>query len=794
MFGIKWFTVGLIVGLGHIRCLIGSAPDCATVNVETLVPILDPSPASTEIVTFAPDLARLFDLLSTIGDPGFSAHSELDKFITTKDINVCHRLGKPMEWDDVGNSAMPGAHFTLLTGYFGRATSGKPASKTFEACQFGKTTLFGAAQCNATLQSKANAIGREFQGYGEVDNKILVMGVRKQEHRWLEIGADNDSPIACLATPLTNMITKLETLSKDVYCLVDNMFHVIGHSEVREGCTGVRYQLAKHRLSNVTNWEAYIEEECAKLIQFECNDRTTRATSLENFVMTTINKHGIELLKKTILLINTVLIPRAPDTVTSGWPASVNYDETLTATDVFLAMRLSAKFMQMHTEDQIVYNKMYNWVTDVLTELKSTVNTILNNYQLLITKLTVDQLTCTLGNEALSLKCGSNALLKSFSAGKAKLSSNQLSYKLGSLFYVNCVSRNGINIAGNRQVYFRVNDTLVNENYTIPIRCLSTDTFTTQMCSHILSSHYSSNYVIENEVEILATGLDKIRLYTSKQNKVIDKNQNKYFPSTMYDVKMNELPILISGAGTFQVKLGPSTVLNQIGRKFILNYIKHELPSLRNFAIHFHKHNLHQIKQITWWEFIIANGKVVFGTTTGIVVFVVTLVLFMLIVTCRKRTKKQTDKIKQDALSSENCSMPWFKREVTVDKMEFRHDILELLRTQKDDVTTHGKLNPADTKLFNIVSKAVEKADKKAKQWLCADAKTQQDLMFEIGFILYEDLAKRMCACAFPVHVCVNDVTRAPAKHDGYRRMEQYLRDHVAKPTPSAPDAIELCN
>ena len=110
MFGIKWFTVGLIFGLGHIRCLIGSAPDCATVNVETLVPILDPSPASTEIVTFAPDLARLFDLLSTIGDPGFSAHSELDKFITTKDINVCHRLGRPMEWDDVGNSAMPGAH------------------------------------------------------------------------------------------------------------------------------------------------------------------------------------------------------------------------------------------------------------------------------------------------------------------------------------------------------------------------------------------------------------------------------------------------------------------------------------------------------------------------------------------------------------------------------------------------------------------------------------------------------------------------------------------------------------
>ena len=383
MSGFQWSTAWLIFGLGHVRCLTGSELNCATVNVETLVPTLEQSPAGTETVAFAPDLARLFELLSTIGDPGFSPHPELDGFITTKDINVCHRVGKPMEWDDVGNTAMPGAHFTLLMGYFGRATSGEPVSSTFEACQFGKSTLFGATQCETTLQSKATAMEQDLRGYGEINNKILVMGVRKREHRWLEIGADNDSPIACRATPLTDMITKLKTLSKDVYCLVDDMFHVLGNSEVGENCTGVRYQLARHRLSNVTNWEAYIEEECAKLIQFDCTGRTSRAASLENFVLTTINKHGIELLKKTILLINKILIPRAPDKVTSGWPTSVNYGKTLTATDVFLAMRLSAKFMQMHTEDQIVYNRMYNWVTDVLAELKFTVNTILNNYQLL---------------------------------------------------------------------------------------------------------------------------------------------------------------------------------------------------------------------------------------------------------------------------------------------------------------------------------------------------------------------------------------------------------------------------
>ena len=200
-------TLCLILSWRHVRCLELPKPDCATVNVETLVPVLDHTLAGTESVSFAPDLARLFELLSTIGDPGFKVHLENEKFITTKDLDICHRMGKPVEWNDVKNLATPSDQFTVLMGYFGRASSGESAH--FEACQFGKTTLYGATQCSLQLKAKADLFKQELRGYGEVSNKIFVLGVKNDESRWLEIGADNDQPIACLATPLTDMITKL---------------------------------------------------------------------------------------------------------------------------------------------------------------------------------------------------------------------------------------------------------------------------------------------------------------------------------------------------------------------------------------------------------------------------------------------------------------------------------------------------------------------------------------------------------------------------------------------------------
>lgn len=787
-------TFCLILILRHVRCLALPNLDCATVNVETLVPVLDQAPAVTESVSFAPDLTRLFGLLSTIGDPGFKVHPENEKFITTQDIDICHRLGKPLGWDEIENLTAPSDQFTVLMGYFGRATSGDTAN--FEACQFGKTTLFGAEQCQKQLQAKATILDQDLQGYGEIDNKVFVLSVKGDESRWLEIGADNDQPIACLATPLTDMITKLQTLSKDVYCLVDEMFSLLDRSEERGECDGIRYQLARHRLLNQSDWENHISEECSKLIKFTCPVRTTRATSIENFVLETINKHGVELLKQTLSVINNILIPRTPEKTTAGWSTAVNYGSTLTNTDLFLAMRLAAKFTQMHFEDSLIYNRMANWATNVLSELKFTVNAILNNYQLLITKLTGNQLSCILGKEALSLDCSSNALLKSFSAGQIRLTSDQLKFKLNSLIYVNCVSHNGINIAGNRQVFLKIDNELINDNYTIPINCLSADTFTTQACNQIFSSKYSENFKIDNEVEIIATDLDKIKLSANNAITVIDKNQKQYFPSKLITIKSNVFPIMISGAGNLKTKISLNTVLNQIGKKFILNQVRQEMPRLRSFALQFSKRQLQLPNTNTWSQFILNNIKMLAGVVAAIGVFIITLVLVLVVIKCRKTCEQnRTNTDGQNQVVAPDCRMPFLRRGIKFDKDKFRKDMMEFLRTDRNNTTTHGNTNPADAKLFNIIVRAVEKAESKAKLWMRSDNKTQHDLIFEIGFMLYSDLADRMCACAFPVHVCVNDVASTQAQHDAVRRMQQYVFDKVTSgPTPSAPDAIEFCN
>ena len=100
--------------------------------------------------------------------------------------------------------------------------------------------------------------------------------------------------------------------------------------------------------------------------------------------------------------------------------------------------------------------------------------------------------------------------------------------------------------------------------------------------------------------------------------------------------------------------------------------------------------------------------------------------------------------------------------------------------------------NPLDVKLLNVVLKAVEKAEQKAKHWIMADERTQHDLIFEIGFVLYSDLAKRMCACAFPVHVCVADVGNAQTHYDGVGRMKEYLMNKMSTgQVPTAPGTFD---
>ena len=136
----------------------------------------------------------------------------------------------------------------------------------------------------------------------------------------------------------------------------------------------------------------------------------------------------------------------------------------------------------------------------------------------------------------------------------------------------------------------------------------------------------------------------------------------------------------------------------------------------------------------------------------------------------------------------------WKQRGPTFDAARFRQDMLNYVQSaSRSNPTPFGNLNPADTKLFNVVLLAVEKAEHKAKQWLLSDEKTQHDLIFEIGFMLYSDLATRMCACAFPVHVCIADMPNAQARYDGVGRMKEYLMNKMAAgQVPTAPGSVNF--
>ena len=105
---------------------------------------------------------------------------------------------------------------------------------------------------------------------------------------------------------------------------------------------------------------------------------------------------------------------------------------------------------------------------------------------------------------------------------------------------------------------------------------------------------------------------------------------------------------------------------------------------------------------------------------------------------------------------------------------------------QQNDPTTKGELDPSEVKLFNMIQQSVMKAEDLAEKWVHADNKGKDDIMFEVGFCLFQDLNNRLCLCQFPVHVCMNDIT-PEGRLDGVRRMKKYLLNKFHVDTP--PDA-----
>ena len=765
--------------------------DCSVLPIPTLVPMLDKDTDNTESVSFAGDLVQLFNIFKTLDDPSFTVHPENTELIIPDSLDVCHYIGKPISWGKLQSIQPTGKYVSVMEGYFGLAEQTVESSKvSLEVCQFDNTLTYGSAKCNEMLNKRQHDNNLESLSYGDVTNKLLVLGIRGNRSEWLEIGADSDLPLVCLATPLTHMLSKLKILSQEIFCSLNEMFGLLGQVEGVAGCQGVRYHLARYLLRNDPEWHGKIVDTCATLSAFECPKRETRSTTMGSKLVQELSKRGVDLLTKLVNRMTTKLLPATLSKIHEAIATPIS-DFRMTSVDIIMAMRFSNKIRSIQIQNELLYSRMLSFATNLISETKFAVNGFMSKYKLVIDKLTLDQVSCVIQSQDLSVGCSRDSVLDTFKHSEITLISNKIKFKRGNLYYINCLTKQGYNFIGNRQIFLKVGNKFTNNNLTVPESCLTPDTYSEKQCKLFKSTQFQPNFWIENQIELTITGDDQFQLTSENKFTVKDVNQAKSQKSRVFNYELDAFPLSISGPG-FIARLTLNNTLNKVGKGYILDIVKQNLPVLKEFALSFQKEFLNIEQAENWTPFHYA--------TVTLTVVVVILLIIIIIILVRSCSARKIDKSQQNpvnlgtTLLEPGCPMPMMQRGPTFDAAKFRQDMLNYVQSaSSSNSTPFGNLNPADAKLFNVVLLAVEKAEHKAKQWFCSDEKTQHDLIFEIGFMLYSDLATRMCTCAFPVHVCIADMPNAQVRYDGVGRMKEYIMDKMAAgQIPTAPGSVNF--
>ena len=225
-------------------------------------------------------------------------------------------------------------------------------------------------------------------------------------------------------------------------------------------------------------------------------------------------------------------------------------------------------------------------------------------------------------------------------------------------------------------------------------------------------------------------------------------------------------------------------MLNKIAYASVQQRIMQAMPQLREFAMVLGEGKHQQYGQ-TGYNF----GSPYHYTTIGLGIMAVLWLIAQLMNLCagfrsRYKFKKNWKKRACDSRESlGDCHMPFIHQRAKFDRDQYRAKLEKYVMSLSKNAnipTTQGEADPSDIKLFNLIQKSMDRVEHRAQNWFDDSSKSKKDLLFEIGFCLYDDLHRRMCLCAFPVHVCLNDVT-VKGKWDGGRQMKAYLTDKLTK-------------
>ena len=128
------------------------------------------------------------------------------------------------------------------------------------------------------------------------------------------------------------------------------------------------------------------------------------------------------------------------------------------------------------------------------------------------------------------------------------------------------------------------NDSFLNENATIPHKCLNTHTFSYDACYHILSTSFQQNLQIGSTELLLAGANDNIVLADSEPFTVWLQDNTKLQGEKSYQIEISSFPITIQ-KGPGNTKFVDSLfVLNRIGYDSVMYSALSQMNHFKQFA------------------------------------------------------------------------------------------------------------------------------------------------------------------------------------------------------------------
>ena len=706
-------VVGLLLinWIVHVLSTSRLTPNCVTVEKQTIVPGLTPSQDSSEDYTFEFELERMSHVLQLYQWINFSAIPENVDFIKTNNWRHCFKLGKPIAWDNFKTvkETLPASGKFIMDGLLGVAEAAADGSaQSMEACMFEDMVFYGERQCSGKIKTLSDELGVEKTNYGNIKNTIMLPIVFSAYTQYLNTDTadseSNNNNLICRSTPLTDMLLNFKNVVNDMFCALDHLMQLIHPIKGIHQCHGIRYRLARLKLKSDDNWEDNLAATCATLPQFICNSSNSlnkRAAPLGSKLRNKIGKEGSRFVERVVTkLMDRLMSPEQKVDVNKHLSDEVYFVRELNTAEVFLSMRIENKFSMFKINSELFTTRLLGWFRMLELETRLALRSFHDKYLTILSKLTSNRMSCSLSDDGLSFSCSRNALLQKTTWSSVSLETESIGFKLGNVFYVNCLQQNGINFVGNQMVFISDQGYYKNENLSVPINCLNRDTYTDDKCQQYFSDNFTPNYKISEGIEAIAVNDKTIQIASDMDFTVSSADNEIVYSGKLFEIGRKHFPIIVSGPeGSAQISI--SELLNKIAKVKIQNQIMRAMPKLREFVI---STSQGQKPMNSYWK--PQNPYDYISASTGILAG--GWLLLRVLKFCSKVSVKQVLKYKgcmrtpdEPSMEQDNdCHMPLIHRNKQFDRREYREQLKKYVMgefgNQQNDPTTKGEIDPSE--------------------------------------------------------------------------------------------------